>query len=189
VRFDAVILAGGASARLDGCDKALVMVQGVTLLARAAGAVGSADRIIVVGPPRDSPLPRPVTWIQEEPPGAGPVAALAAGLSLVGSELVAVLAVDHPLVTPHDVVRLVGSTRDDGAVALDRDGRAQPLLAVYRRPALVAAIARLPAPQGASLGAVTEALTLAPVDLGEAATDCDTWNALEAAGMTARRQG
>lgn len=187
--FDALILAGGPSARLDGSDKALVEFQGATLLERAVGTVGEADRVIVVGPRRDLPLAGPVIWIEEEPPRGGPVAALAAGLTRAAAELVAVLAVDHPLVTRDDVARLVASTRADGAIAVDRNGRPQPLLAVYRKTALAAALGRLPATQGASLGEVTTALALAEVDLGDAADDCDTWDALEAAGSKARRQG
>jgi molybdopterin-guanine dinucleotide biosynthesis protein A len=187
VTFDAVILAGGRSARLGGADKALVSFDGSTLLERAVDAARDAERTVAVGPHRQLRLRFPVTWVQEDPPGGGPVPALAAGLAVAESELVLVLAVDHPLVTRQHVATLAESVSGDGAVALDRDGRTQPLVAVYRKAALGAAIAGLARTQGASLREVTAALALEQVELGEAAVDCDTWQAVEAAVMAARR--
>jgi molybdopterin-guanine dinucleotide biosynthesis protein A len=185
--FDAVILAGGSSARLGGADKALVSFDGMTLLERAVTAVGDAERVIAVGPQRDVALPVAVTWVQEDPPGGGPVAALAAGLGMAAAELVVVLAVDHPLIGPGHITMLLASASGDGAVALDDRGRGQPLLAVYRRMALYAAVLDLPRTHGTSLRDVTADLLLAGVELGDAAIDCDTWEALEAAGKAARR--
>jgi molybdopterin-guanine dinucleotide biosynthesis protein A len=187
VVFDAVILAGGPSARLGGADKALVSFGGVTLFERAVAAVRDAERIIGVGPQRDVGLSAGVTWVQEDPPGGGPVAALAAGLSLVAADLVAVLAVDHPLITGEHIATLLASVSRDGAMALDDRRRRQPLLAVYRSAALRTAMLGLPLTQGASLRALTNGLALEQVNLGDAAIDCDTWEAIEAAGMVARR--
>jgi molybdopterin-guanine dinucleotide biosynthesis protein A len=118
--------------------------------------------------------------VEEHPPGGGPVAALAAGLGLVRSDLVVVAAVDHPLVTSEDISRLVASVDVDGAVAVSADGRPQPLLAAYRLPALNSALTRLPAVQGARVGELVSTLVLARVDLGPSARDCDTWADVEA---------
>ncbi|MEA2508823.1 MAG: hypothetical protein QOG21_905 [Actinomycetota bacterium] len=185
--FDAVILAGGHSERLGGTDKALVLLDGTTLLERAVDAVTDAGRVIVVGPHREVCLSVPVSWVQEDPPGGGPVAALAAGLAPGGAELVVVLAVDHPLATRADVARLVASASEDGAVAVDSEGFTQPLLAAYRRSALDGAMTRLPLVHGASFRDLTAGLALAEIELGQAAMDCDTWEAIEAAGMTRRK--
>jgi molybdopterin-guanine dinucleotide biosynthesis protein A len=187
VTFDAVILAGGHSTRLGGADKALVSFDGITLLERAVAAAEEAQWAIAVGPQRNLALPVPVTWVQEYPPGRGPAAALAAGLAVGDSELVLALAVDHPLITREHVRELVRSVSGDGAVAVDDYARRQPLVAVYRRTALEAAMASLPDTQDASLRAVTARLALAQVELGHAATDCDTWEAIETAAMAARR--
>jgi molybdopterin-guanine dinucleotide biosynthesis protein A len=189
VAFDAVILAGDRSARLGGADKALVSFEGVTLLERAFAAVSRAERVIAVGPQRDVGLPIGATWVQEEPPGGGPVAALAAGLAATAAELVVVLAVDHPFITAEHVAKLVECASRDGAVALDDSGHPQPLVAVYRRAPLHAALSNLPHTQGASLRDVTGSLAVEQVTLGDAAVDCDTWEALEAAGQAARRTG
>jgi molybdopterin-guanine dinucleotide biosynthesis protein A len=135
MEFDAVVLAGGASRRFDGADKAQFELGGRSLLERAVDTVGSAGRVIVVGPRR--PLVRDVTWVQESPPGAGPAHALSAGLELVGADLVAVLACDLPFAGREIVKRLVAAVgSSDGAVVRDRSRRPQPLLAVYRTAAL-----------------------------------------------------
>ncbi len=92
--YDALILAGGAARRLGGCDKALLEVGGVPLLDRVLLATDGAANTVVVGPPRATV--RPVRWTREEPAGGGPVAALAAGLVHITSDLVLLLAADLP---------------------------------------------------------------------------------------------
>jgi molybdenum cofactor guanylyltransferase len=83
-------------------DKPAIEVGGHSLLSRAVAAVADADEIVVVGPQR--PLDREVRWTREDPPGTGPLAALAAGLAALGpAEEVAVLAADLPGIT-HDTV-------------------------------------------------------------------------------------
>ncbi|MEU6735450.1 DUF6457 domain-containing protein [Streptomyces physcomitrii] len=77
-RFDAVVLAGGGARRLGGADKPGLRVGGRRLLDRVLTACAAAERTVVVAAPR--PTVRPVRWTREEPPGSGPVAALAAGL-------------------------------------------------------------------------------------------------------------
>lgn len=78
--FDAVILAGGRSARLSGVPKAGLLVNGSTLLELALHAAGGASRTVVVGPDPGT-LPDGVLNCREEPAFAGPAAAIAAGLS------------------------------------------------------------------------------------------------------------
>lgn len=184
--FDALILAGGHSTRLGGADKALVVIGGKTLLERAVEAVADAQQTIVAGPVRG--LTADVTWVQEDPPGAGPEAALAAGSRLVRAELVVVLAVDHPLVTRDDIGRLLEGVRGDGAIAVDPGGREQPLVAVYRREALTAALARS-GPTGGRVGDLVGNLALGRIELGEAAVDCDTWEAIEGVRRRASMRG
>ncbi|NKI41053.1 DUF6457 domain-containing protein [Streptomyces physcomitrii] len=77
-RFDAVVLAGGGARRLGGADKPGLRVGGRRLLDRVLTACAAAERTVVVAAPRATV--RPVRWTREEPPGSGPVAALAAGL-------------------------------------------------------------------------------------------------------------
>ncbi|TLW94952.1 molybdenum cofactor guanylyltransferase [Saccharomonospora piscinae] len=136
-----VVLAGGAARRLGGIDKPSLRVEGVPLLVTATTALRAAEPVIVVGPRR--PLPADVRWVREEPPGSGPVAALAAALALLDrlappsddmtdasdttettdttgtsdatGMTVAVLAADLPGVTAHTVARLWSALRGDPA--------------------------------------------------------------------------
>ncbi len=170
--YDAVVLAGGAARRLGGVDKPALEVGGCTLLARVVGAVDDAASTVVVGPER--PLPRPVRWVSEEPAGGGPVAALAAGLSLVTSDWTALLAADLPFLD-QGAVRALRRAAVDGAGALlvDDQDRDQLLVGVWRTEALRTALPDVVG--GAALRAVL--LPLAPRRLrlaGRAWFDCDT---------------
>lgn len=84
MEFDAIVLAGGRSTRLGGVPKALLAVDGATLLERSLQAARGARRIVVVGPAAGS-LPSDVLACREEPPFAGPAAAIAAGLSALSA--------------------------------------------------------------------------------------------------------
>lgn len=171
--FAAVIVAGGAGRRLSGIDKPAIEVGGRSLLARAVAAVADAEQVVVVGPER--PLDRAVTWTREDPPGTGPVAALAAGLAALGpADVVAVLAADLPNVAQATVRRLRDALGDHaGAVIKDEEGRRQWLLGVWRGVPLRGAIPDDPANK--SLGRTLGALPLVevPAQPGEA-DDVDT---------------
>lgn len=135
----AVVLSGGRARRLDGVDKATTLVGGSTLLDRVLGALEEVPDVVVVGDP--APTRREVRFVREEPSGAGPAAALLAGLRAfpVRPRLLVVLAVDMPLVTTATIGRLLLSTEGHGAVLVDEDGRRQHLCAVYDTAALLAA--------------------------------------------------
>ncbi|MER6993823.1 molybdenum cofactor guanylyltransferase [Saccharopolyspora hirsuta] len=138
--FAAVVLAGGRARRLGGVDKVLLPVGGRTLLDRTLDAVAAADPLVVVGPPRTTA--RPVRWTAEDPPDGGPLAGLKAGLALLPAETraVAVLAGDHPHLTPDTITRLLAALRATpeaaGAVLTDSDDRPQWLVGVWRSAAL-----------------------------------------------------
>lgn len=174
-----MILAGGAGRRLSGMDKPAIEVGGRSLLARAVDAVTGAEPIVVVGPRRE--LPAAVRWTREDPPRTGPVAALAAGITALGSSdpatEVAVLAADLPGIDPHPIDRLraalIATPGAAGAVLVDDTGARQWLLGVWRLGPLLGA---LPAdPAGRSLRATLGGLSLVEVTAqpGEA-DDVDT---------------
>ena len=137
LEFAAVVLAGGTSRRMGGGDKTQLLLDGVALLEWALDAVAGAERIIVVGPSRA--LTREVHWTQEQPPGAGPAAALAAGLAGVTAPRVVVLAADLPFVTPVTVERLLAHADPAGAVLVDPGGAPQWLLSAWPAMTLRAA--------------------------------------------------
>ena len=156
--YAAVILAGGAGRRLGGAAKPLLPVGGRTLLERVLAAVPDAQPRVVVGPP-DLGVPRDVVRVSEEPPGGGPVAALAAGLAAVDppgwAAETAVLAADLPFLTADAIRRLraelATQSTVDGVVYVDGAGRYQTLCGVWRTEALQAALRGQPHHHGAAL--------------------------------------
>lgn len=169
------MLAGGASSRLGGTDKPALEVGGTSLLERAVGALADARDVVVVGPKRRH-LPG-VRWTREQPPGFGPVAALAAGMDVLaaeGDDLVAILAADLAGVTRATVHRLARSIgTHDGAVLVDQRGKRQWLLGIWRAGPLRAALPDEPA--GKSMRATVGGLSIVEVPgvPGEA-VDVDT---------------
>lgn len=188
--MDALILAGGEARRLHGADKPMVEVGAGTLLDRVVEACApsaSGGRLIVVGPPRATS--REVRFVREDPPGGGPVAAIAAGLEACSSRWIGVFAADLPFLTVEAVHRLWMACADaaadhDGAVSLDAEGREQWLAAVYRRDALLGKIAEH-GPDGVPglpLRKLVGALRLVRITQpGHAVFDCDTWEDVDAA--------
>jgi len=134
VQYDAVVLAGGRSRRMKVADKTRLRIGNASLLDRVLVAVSGAGRCIVVGEPRE--VVADVVWTREEPPGAGPAAAVLAALDHVAADVVVLVAGDMPLLEPADVERLVGGVAGDGAVYVDADGYEQWLCSAWRAEAL-----------------------------------------------------
>ena len=133
MRFDALVLAGGASTRMRGTDKAGLDVGGIALLDRVLSAVADAQHVVVVGPRR--PTAWPVTFTIEEPAGSGPAAAIVHGLSLIEAPMVVVLAADLPFAAtavPKLIDALASSdrpTRRCSLTMLDAGSRCSLLIA------------------------------------------------------------
>ncbi|MFF4758880.1 NTP transferase domain-containing protein [Streptomyces sp. NPDC001292] len=200
--YDAVVLAGGAARRLGGADKPGLRVGGRALLDRVLAACADAHTTVVVADPR--PTARPVRWAREEPAGAGPLAALDAGLRHTTADHVVVLSADLPFLEPDTVRRLLTALRAgraDGVLLTDADGRDQPLVAAYRTRALrqaLAALARTASDGGSAQGGaltglplrrLTAALDLTRVPDGLASFDCDTWDDIAIARARIREHG
>ncbi|MET3720859.1 MULTISPECIES: NTP transferase domain-containing protein [unclassified Arthrobacter] len=208
--FDAVILAGGRSARLGGVPKQSLTYDGDTLLRRSVAAAGGARAIAVVGPGPGN-MPAGILSCREEPPFGGPAAAIAAGLaavqdlSVVGGaaagdatggcrpRLTLVLACDMPNVR-HAVAALRKALEAggpavaaDGVVAVSQDGRRQPLVGFYSTAALQRSVAELAAKGSlinGSVGALLASLDLQPVAVPAGSTaDVDTWDDAAALGV------
>lgn len=187
--FGAIVLAGGQASRLGGVDKAGIEVAGRRLIDRVVDALVDAQQIVVVGPLRD--VIRPVVWTREQPPGGGPVAAVAAGLDKTVAQDVIVTAVDLPWLDRDVVGRLMSALVDDvdGAIATDEGGRDQPLLAAYHSDALRLALDRIGYVVGAPMNSVVAQMKLARVAEPEAARDCDTWDDVARASGEVRGAG
>jgi len=206
--YDAVVLAGGAARRLGGADKPAVRVGGRPLLDRVLAACAGAAATVVVAEPR--PTARPVIWAREDPPGGGPLAALAAGLKHTSAEHVVLLSADLPFLNEATVGRLLATLRPespgdkpshsdrtspapDGVLLTDPDGRDQPLVAAYRVASLRRELAVLVAEYGdlggLPLRRLTGALDLTRISDPVASFDCDTWDDIAAARARIREHG
>jgi molybdopterin-guanine dinucleotide biosynthesis protein A len=111
-----------------GFDKASIRVDGRPAAARAASLLSSvADPVWEVGPSHCR-LPH----VREDPPGSGPVGAVAAGwkaLTAAGHRgPVLVLACDLPLMTT-ELLQWLAEVPTESTVIPRVDGRAQPLCA------------------------------------------------------------
>jgi molybdopterin-guanine dinucleotide biosynthesis protein A len=178
----ALVLCGGDSRRLgsDGADKTAAPLGATTVLDQLLDALPAEWPVVAVGLER--PTRRSVRWTRESPAGGGPVAAVAAGLPLVDTDLLVVLAGDMPFAAGA-ATRLAATLHDDpttdAVVAADPGGRPNPLLAAYRATALRDALPHPPANAAArSLLAVAHAT--APVGERDS-LDVDTPEALAAA--------
>jgi molybdenum cofactor guanylyltransferase len=188
--FGAVVLAGGRAKRLGGQAKPQLEVGGRSMLASVLAAVQEASPRVVVGPPQ--PVPDGVLVVREDPPGGGPVPALAAGLAAVHTDVVAVLAGDLPFVTPAVVDELRSRLTGDGVLVVDDTGTDQLLLGVWRSAVLREALVgvRPHAPLRAVLSPLAVRRYHPPVPPGALPpwTDCDTPAELARARAVPRRR-
>src|SRR3954470_18024149 len=128
--YDALVLAGGRSRRMGGGDKTRLPIDGVSLLDRVLVALPADAGVVVVGEERATS--RAVIWTREDPPQAGPAAAVAAGLPLVEGDVVVLLAGDLPLLTTAFLDRLAASCHPAlGAVPVDSAGVPQWLCSAW----------------------------------------------------------
>jgi len=176
MRFDAIVLAGGAARRLGGADKPMLDVDGVPMLVHVLDAVAAAGTRVVAGPRR--PIDRTVIWCRETPPGGGPVAGLAVALPFTTAATLVVLAADLPRIGPA-IERLLEALRQPADVAVLSSGaRRNYLAAAWQRPALVGALARVGSPRGVSMRTLAFGATVAEVADAGWGDDCDTWSDL-----------
>lgn len=176
----AIVLAGGGSSRF-GADKLSQPLGGATVLDALISGLPPTWAVVAVGPER--PTVRQPTWAVEDHPGGGPVAGLAAGLTLVETDLVVVLAGDMPFVgawAARLADELAGRQELDAVAASHSDGRPNPLFAAYRCGALRRVLPPDPRNQAARpllLALAHATITIPEQDL----LDVDTPEALEAA--------
>lgn len=203
----AVILAGGAGRRMGGVDKPALKVSGRRMLDRVLEACRDTAPRVVVGPARD--LPPDVLGTTEDPPGGGPVAAIAAGLAqfdpLLQPSKVVIVAADMPLldrVAVHALEIPYLMPGGDGVAPevvfyVDKDGQRQLLCGLWCVIPLRIALGELAAERpeglvGASMRALAAKLTVSELTWRAKGPppwyDCDTEEDLREAQKLARRQ-
>lgn len=188
MKFDAIVLAGGRSRRLDGADKSAFLLDGTTLLARACAAVAGA-RMTVIVDVVDNP-PDGIEVVLEDPPFGGPAAGIGAGLTALGteaSELIVILACDLPYAAQAFAALRDAGDRGfdtDALIAADDSGRRQTLLGIYRTSALRSALEQVGPLDGKSVRSLIASLSFTEVSVPEGSTvDVDTWRDVEELGI------
>lgn len=158
----AIILAGGASSRMGGTDKTRLQIGGATTLERVLRAAPVAERIVVGPDGQDGAelaARHHARFVLEDPPGSGPLAALARGVQeieeLAGPDdaehrKVLVLGGDMPLLRRESLTALLASDPGGTTVAAlrDEDDQLQFLCAAWPLNRLRAALAAVANPDG-----------------------------------------
>jgi molybdopterin-guanine dinucleotide biosynthesis protein A len=162
--WSAIILTGGTSKRF-GSDKTEAKIAGRALIDHLIESIPGHVPIIVVGPARDNFESR-IQVTQETPALGGPVAAIAAGLELVRTELAAVFAADMPF-APLLIPQLMNamSYESDAVLPIDFNGFVQPLCALYRVDALAKALLTFEAISGQSMRNLLAGLRVAHIEV------------------------
>ena len=165
--FDVVVLAGGRSSRF-GTDKVAL------LLDRVLGSLPVEAVVVCVGP--ELPTERTaVRWVREDPPYAGPLAAVAAGLAVGEAEVVVVIGADMPGVAAAVPALVEAVGLGNGSVLVDEGGWPQALASAWRRDVLTERLAGLGDLEDRPLRLLLDGASLVPVpDHWDAAHDVDT---------------
>ncbi|ACV08901.1 molybdenum cofactor guanylyltransferase [Jonesia denitrificans] len=140
-----IILTGGHGSRLGTTNKAELPLGTTTFLNHILTTLPSFHHpTILVGPPPHTPTHIPVITTQEHPPHTGPLAAIAHATTHLPPQTTytTILACDTPhaahAITP--LTHALTTTHQDAALAVDKEGRWQPLVAVYDVAALATAL-------------------------------------------------
>ncbi len=136
ISIGGLVLCGGDSRRM-GQSKAWLMLNGQSILERVVTTVSSVcSEVVVAGRSGKSlpPLSIPVRYAYDDSKYAGPLAGMAAGMTLLEPtcDAVIVVACDHPLVQTKFLQALIDALGDEMAVVPEYEDRAYPLLGVYR---------------------------------------------------------
>ena len=141
-----VILAGGASRRMGTC-KALLKINGETMLSRILRQLSEFDRVLLSTGDPTLGEGLSVECTADLYPGMGPLAGLHAAFCAVDSEALLALPCDLPFFTKQAAEYLLDHMPEDAdaLVCMDSTGRIHPLCGIYRRSVLPALEARLKA--------------------------------------------
>jgi molybdopterin-guanine dinucleotide biosynthesis protein A len=135
LRVTGALLAGGQGLRLGGAIKAELRISGERLLDRSLRFLGElCSEVLVMPGPHALGATNAARLVQDALPDRGPPGALLAALEAAAFPVVFALAVDMPYPS-HSAARLLYERLSGADAALFvREGRAEPLFAVYGKP-------------------------------------------------------
>ena len=132
------IMAGGRSRRM-GTDKALVKLDGKTLLERAVEkwkGWGEATFLSVGNEERGTLAPPGIIPVFDRFPAHGPLGGLHSGLMECRSEFLLICSVSDPFLDSSHAEKLIQSIGGADACVYEVDGVINPLFGLYRRTCL-----------------------------------------------------
>lgn len=167
------IFVGGASRRMGGRPKGCLRGHdGRTLVERWRALLVDELRldVVLVGR-REAYAHVSLPGLDDTPPGVGPLGGLAALLTYAGERRAIAVACDMPFLTPADIDCLLAAGT---TAAPRRDGRWEPLCAIYEPRRALPMIRRRIASGEHSLQALLE--ELAPVPVSIPPSHLDDWD-------------
>lgn len=140
MQFSGVVLAGGRSSRF-GEDKARFIYQGRPLMAHVLASLeGAAERLIIA----KAPYPEfAVPTVLDQHIVASPLSGLCTALRVAQCDWVALAACDLPFLTADYWQALLKHADSCDAVIVKKQGRLEPLAALYHRRVLPVAEVQL----------------------------------------------
>lgn len=132
MKFSAVLLAGGKSQRM-GCDKANILINGVTLWKRQLKILTdlSPSEVFISGDVRSDWIESGVTVIPDIHPNIGPLSGIMSSLQYCSHPFLVVLAVDMPRMTSKLLRSLLSLSTGNKGVVPKLGNAFEPLAAVY----------------------------------------------------------
>ena len=133
----AVILAGGQSNRM-GCCKAMLTINGETLVSRLVGQLSAFSELWVSANNPDLREGLPIRLVRDRQMGLGPLAGLQAALTVSERQFLLFVPCDLPNFTAQAAAAMleVFPPSVDAMVCVDSKGRVHPLCGIYAKSAL-----------------------------------------------------
>lgn len=135
MKLTAIILTGGKSSRM-GRDKALVKVDGQTLLERATGFCSSIANEVLISSDSEVHGVNGIKTIPDEYKDCGPMGGIYSCLKESANEWCFVLSVDAPFVEKELLNDLIRNAAGFDAVVPVHSGKKEPLIALYHKQML-----------------------------------------------------
>lgn len=185
----AIILAGGRSQRI-GRSKCTLPVAGRPLIEHVYRQLlpHAAEVLVSANDPTESEF-LGLRVVADEVQGRGPLMGIASALAVAAHDVNLVVACDIPDIDAgfvQDMLRCVEGW--DGVVPVDKDGRYEPLLAVYRK-CMLEPMRRVLAAGGRRIREVYTLCRIRTIELGDAPWLCNINTTEDYLAYTRRNEG
>lgn len=136
-RYSAVILAGGKSRRMGSC-KALLEINGQTMLQRLCSQLTAFDELLISANESFMQTNHPARFVKDIFPACGPLAGIHAALSASSKQALLCVSCDLPNFTDTLALYLTKqfSFDTDALICQDSTGQLHPLCGIYHKRVL-----------------------------------------------------